>query len=165
MAFMSIFGIALRTWQETPQWRHRPLTHFLAHIAPPVTTLAASLLDSETATSFLSYVNDELDRIPTPEEILGADDFEAVSKRLKEMVVKGKSIRLDILGALCTRLLLHLKKQGTSDTKVRNLMAFMKLDYLPNDLRAPMHMDILKDLKQLATVMAGDKELARMILK
>ena len=130
-----------------------------------VHTLAASLLDSETATSFLSYVNDELDRIPTPEEILGADDFEAVSKRLKEMVVKGKSIRLDILGALCTRLLLHLKKQGTSDTKVRNLMAFMKLDYLPNDLRAPMHMDILKDLKQLATVMAGDKELARMILK
>jgi hypothetical protein len=58
-----------------------------------------------------------------------------------------------------------MKKQGTSDTKVRNLMAFLKLDYLPNDLRAPMHMDILKDLKQLATVMAGDKELARMILK
>ena len=130
-----------------------------------VHTLAASLLDSETATSFLSYVNDELDRIPTPEEILGADDFEAVSKRLKEMVVKGKSIRLDILGALCTRLLLHMKKQGTSDTKVRNLMAFMKLDYLPNDLRAPMHIDILRDLKQLAPVMSGDKELARMILK
>jgi hypothetical protein len=48
---------------------------------------------------------------------------------------------------------------------VNNLMAFMKLDYLPNDLRAPMHMDILKDLKQIAPVMAGDKELARMILK
>ncbi len=130
-----------------------------------VHTLAASLLDNETATSFLTYVNDELDRIPTPEEILGASDFGMVSKQLKEMVVKGKTIRLDILGALCTRLLLHLKKKGTHKLSVSNLMAFMKLDYLPNDLRAPMHMDILRDLKQLAPVMAGDKELARMILK
>jgi hypothetical protein len=40
----------------------------------------------------------------------------------------------------------------------------MKLPFLPNDLRAPMHMEVIKELKLAAKAVAGDRELAKMIL-
>jgi hypothetical protein len=151
----------------------RTLTSFFRHTAGIrdlkasarlVNMLGCSLLDRETITSFMTYITDELDRIPSPEEILDTSDFETVSKRLKSMVVKKNSIRLDILGALCTRLVLHLRKQGETGVAIQNLLLFMKLPFLPNDLRAPMHMEVIKELKLAAKAVAGDRELAKMIL-
>ncbi|GIL60418.1 hypothetical protein Vafri_14867 [Volvox africanus] len=48
MFFMSIGSIVVRTWQEEPQWQQRPVLHFLAHVAPCVVTLGASLLSTVT---------------------------------------------------------------------------------------------------------------------
>ncbi|GLI70911.1 hypothetical protein VaNZ11_015938 [Volvox africanus] len=48
MFFLSIGSIVLRTWQEEPQWQQRPALHFLAHVAPCLVTLGASLLSTIT---------------------------------------------------------------------------------------------------------------------
>lgn len=148
----------------TSFFRHTQRLTNLKESAKLVNTLGCSLLDRETVTAFMTYVHDELDRIPTPEEILLATEFDKVATRLKEMVTKGNTIRLDILGAVCTRLLLHLRKQGETAVSVQNLIAFMKLPFLPNDLRAPMHVEVVRDLKLAAKAISADRELAQMIL-
>ncbi|EFJ40597.1 hypothetical protein VOLCADRAFT_108081, partial [Volvox carteri f. nagariensis] len=48
MFFLSVGGIVLRTWQEEPRWRQRPLPAFLSHVAPCLVTLATSALSTLT---------------------------------------------------------------------------------------------------------------------
>ncbi|GIM12751.1 hypothetical protein Vretimale_15998 [Volvox reticuliferus] len=48
MFFISVGSVVLRTWQEEPQWQQRPLLHFLAHLAPCLVTLGASVLSTVT---------------------------------------------------------------------------------------------------------------------
>lgn len=48
MFFMSVGSVVVRTWQEAPQWRQRPLPDFLAYMSPCLVILTASLLSTLT---------------------------------------------------------------------------------------------------------------------
>jgi hypothetical protein len=130
-----------------------------------VKILADGCLDPETAIAFINFINMDLDKIVSPEEILSTPDFRMISGKIKESV-DGKTKRMDILSVIMTRLTNYLlyKKEELSDKSFDNLKSFILLPFIPNDLRLSMAQDLVssnkKDLKKLYSI----PEIGKLIL-
>lgn len=132
-----------------------------------VLALANSALDEATVASFMSFVNDDLTRLIDPLDILETDDFKKLGSKISEISVgKNGEIRLDRISTMCTRLFLHLKKSdyAPSDNHTKNLVEFLLLDDIPNDLKMSLYMDISKDCRPSVKEMIKDKRLAKLLL-
>jgi hypothetical protein len=126
--------------------------------------LASAFLDKETASSFIVFVNDELENIIPPEEILKTAQFEFVMNKIKETCVFEDNIRLDILSTITTRLVIYLKYNINSIESFENLSKFLLMDFLPKDLRATFHLDLLS-LKNLRLTQAiNTQKLAKLLV-
>ena len=130
----------------------RTLTSFFHHIRQIrdlkesrslVYPLASAFLDKETAASFIIFAERELNKIVPPSEILVTKDFNEVASRIKALCMEKSSIRMDILSAMTTRLLFYLKENSSGIDNFENLTAFLLLDFLPNDLRTALHVDLV----------------------
>ena len=131
-----------------------------------VLILANSSLDDVTVSAFLAFINDNLSSLIHPDEILEAADFSAIARRIKALATgKGEARRVDRLATICTRLYLHLaqKDYTPGETDAANLVAFLLLDVIPNDLRFSLHKDLVA-LGPKTTAMLNDSRLARLIL-
>lgn len=132
-----------------------------------VQVLASSALDEAAVGSFLSFVQQDLARLITPEDVLDAPDFSVTAQRVKEAATaKGGGRRMDVLSILCTRMHLHLarKTYRPGPTHAANLVAFLLLPDLPNDLRFALHRDLVA-LGATVSDLMRDKRLAATILK
>lgn len=134
-----------------------------------VQQLAMSAVDEATASAFLSFVSDELAELPSPEDVLDADDFGALEKRVNKLVGApgGKSAkRLDRLGALCTRVYAAVTQHGyrPSERQGQNLVRFLLLDALPADLCVALHRDLLREAGEGVKKALEDKALAQRVL-
>lgn len=109
-----------------------------------VRTLADSCLDQNTAISFISFVNQELRALIRPQDICDADDFAAQVEAPLRRTVQKDALRVDILATICTRLVnyLTLAERPFSSRQLANVIAFIKLDFLPNDIRLAMAQDL-----------------------
>ena len=131
-----------------------------------VSTLAAGALDDITVATFLSFVNDNLQELIHPEDILDAADFKPIAKRLKELAKGvGDAKRVDRLATISTRLFLHVTRDGyqPGEYHEKNLVAFMLHDDLPNDLRYSLYKDLLDHGKTQADMVRNPK-LAKTLL-
>ena len=139
----------------------------LAEAKDLVAFLAKSALDDTTVTGFLSFISDDLTKLIDPEEILEATDFSKVKKRMDE-ISKGKSgdLRLDRITTITTRLYLHLKQEHYTpqEEHKRNLVDFILLDVIPNDLKMSLFMDLNKEASKEVQEMLKDKRLAKLLL-
>lgn len=154
----------------------RSLTQFFAQIRhikdlkaqlDLVSVLAHGALDEVTVTAFLAFVNDNLEQLIGPEEILEAKDFKPLGKRLSELASgKGDSKRVDRLATICTRLFLHLSQERYKPGKTHkaNLVKFLLHEDIPNDLRFSLHKDITALGPERARLLR-DKKLAKLILE
>jgi hypothetical protein len=134
---------------------------------PLVQILGDSCLDSQTVAAFISFVNHNLASLISPEQILAAEDFPAEVRQSIEEVVMKDTLRVDILATLATRLVNHLKirKRALSDSEMKNLKAFIKLDFLPNDIRLAMAQDLVSAPQtELASIMT-DPEIGKILLE
>lgn len=134
---------------------------------PLVRLLAASCLDEETSAAFLAYVRQGLADIVRPDEILEAKDFDKeVHTRLRAVVGEGSSLRVDVLSAVCTRLVLTLgaSRKKLSKRARDNLLAFVKLPLLPPDLRLALARDLARSENPNLKVLLSDPELAQLVL-
>jgi len=132
-----------------------------------VTILGESCLDKGTVSSFIAFVNQNLEHLVSPEEILSAKKFATVATKLGRLVDRDVK-RVDILSAVCTRLVNHLmlKKGALRDEELANLRALLKLDVLPEDMRLALAQDLgLLDEKKKVGKVLGDPEIARMLLR
>lgn len=132
-----------------------------------VQVLAASSLDEATVGTFLSFVQQDLAQLITPEEVLDAPDFAVPAGRVKEAVTAtGGGRRMDVLSILCTRIHLHLarKEYRPGPKHAANLVAFLLLPELPNDLRFALHRDLVA-LGPIVGELLRDRRLAESILK
>ena len=114
-----------------------------------VRTLADSCLDQNTAATFIAFVNQELRALLKPQDICNAGDFESeIGQPLRSTVMK-KSLRVDILATICTRLVnyLTLAKRPLDKRQLQNVIDFIKLSYLPNDIRLTMVQDLADPAK------------------
>jgi len=172
IAFVLTYPEVITGERTTP----RTLTQFFDQIAniddlkselELVNVLARSALDDITATTFLAFVNDGVTQLIEPADILDAKDFKPVAKRISDLSKgEGDAKRVDRLSTICTRLYLHL----SSDTykaeshHAKNLVAFLLLDDLPNDLRFSLHRDLITISEEIAN-MLRDPKLAKLVIE
>jgi MoxR-like ATPase len=113
---------------------------------PLIKILGDACLDEATTQAFINFVHLRLDLLPTPAQILEADDFAVIADRLSRLVISdgGAARRLDILNVVVTRLsnYLLLRKADLSDAELNNLRQFLLLDLIPNDLRLAMAQEL-----------------------
>lgn len=131
-----------------------------------VHTLALSSMDEVTVATFLSFVNDNLQQLVGPGEILDAKNFGPVAARLRALAKgEGDARRVDRLATICTRVFLHVtsKAYEPGETHQDNLVKFLLLEELPNDLRYSLHKDLMGAGKVVRKMMQ-DKRLAELML-
>ena len=132
-----------------------------------VSVLAHSALDEATVGAFLTFAQQDVARLITPEEVLDAEDFAVPAARVKEAATaQGGGRRMDVLSILCTRMHLHLaqKSYTPGPRHAKNLVEFLLLPVLPNDLRFALHRD-LTALGPPVRELLRDKRLAEIVLK
>lgn len=130
-----------------------------------VQLLAASHLEEETAAAFINYINMDLEILVSSFEILHAKNFNPVEKKL-EALVKGNPPRLDILSVIITRLIhsiIYYKKDINPET-INNIIKFILLPFIPNDLRISMGQDIIKSKRKDISRIYTHPEIGKLIL-
>ena len=151
-------GIAfLMTYPETVSGHRttpRSLEQFLQQIAgiadlrkelELVSALAHSALDKTTATAFIAFVNDELSELINPEDVLDPARWPGAQQRLVGLAQgPGQAKRVDRLSTICSRLVIHLKKnaQQLDERSAECLCEFVMSPALPGDLRFSLHKDL-----------------------
>ena len=131
-----------------------------------VRVLAESSLDSITATTFLAFVNDDLEQLINPEDILDSKDFDDVAKRVAQLAKgPGAVKRVDRIATICTRLYLSLvdPKYQQKPVNARNLSAFLMHEDIPNDLRFSLHRDLVAAGGTLPAMLRSP-QLAKLVL-
>lgn len=132
-----------------------------------VQMLGDSCLDSNTTTSFISFINSNLNKLITPEEIVNAKDFRVnVLDPLRATVQRG-TLRVDILATLCTRLVNYLSINNIKPDKdqLHNIKEFIKIDFLPNDIRLAMAQDLVSSPNSNLKLIMADPEIGKLLLK
>jgi hypothetical protein len=130
-----------------------------------VKMLADGCLNTETTASFITFINMDMDKIISPEDILHASVFKIIEGQLKNLV-DGKTKRMDILSVIMTRLTNYLvySREELTDKVFENLKAFILLTFIPNDLRLAMAQELVnaenKSLKKLYSI----PEIGKLIL-
>jgi hypothetical protein len=134
---------------------------------PLVQTLAASCLDEETVSAFITFVQQNLAELIEPEKILNSKQFERDVKNHIEYTAKKEVLRVDILATLCTRFsnYLVINKIKLNDQQVKNIQQFIKLEILPNDLRITFLQDIVSSGNDHLKAVMSDPQVSMMLLQ
>lgn len=132
-----------------------------------VKMLADACLDENTVNSFIAFINNDLSKLITPEEIINAENFETeVYAKIKGLVEK-ETKRIDILSVIYTRLLNYLKINEYTEYKknqLDNLKRFLKMDFMPNDMRLIAAQDLVKSGNGSIKSIMADPDLAKLLL-
>ena len=98
--------------------------------------MAKSLLDDETVSSLMVFMERDVELIVEPDQILAGRDRDWISGHL-EKLMGGREKRVDVLGVICDRLFAHLVQPGTKPDKkaIENFQWFVTLDAIPEDMR------------------------------
>lgn len=131
-----------------------------------VSVLAQSSLDKIAATSFISFINDELAELVDPDEILNTKEWSSIEEKISNLVSASSGAkRIDRLSTVCTRLMLLLSEPNFRPTQLNliNIRNFMLQKELPNDLRMSLHKEILNLGGELAKSVK-DERIARVLI-
>lgn len=132
-----------------------------------VKLLADSCLDEQTARAFITFATQGFGQLPQPANILASRDFgEEIEPQIAQ-VVQQASLRVDILAAVCTRLVnyLSLQEKPLDPLAVTNLRQFVELPFLPSDLRLSLLQDLVQSSNPHLGVIAADPSIADLLLK
>ncbi len=96
--------------------------------------LASSLLDEQTVSTMMVFMERDVEMIVEPQQVLRGEDW--IPKHIKKLM-GGAEKRIDVLGVTCDRLYAYLVQPTTiPDTKsVKNFQEFLCMDDIPEDLR------------------------------
>lgn len=154
----------------------RTLVQFFSNIAaipkltealPLVQLLGAACLDEATVAAFIHFVQQEEANIITPAAICKATEFESQVYKPLQAIVQQETLRVDILAALCTRLKNHLVVNNSSPKgkELQNLQDFIKMDFLPNDLRLSFLQDLINAENKKLKAVLDDPSIAQLLLQ
>ncbi len=134
---------------------------------PLIHMLGSSCLDEETVTSFVSFVQQNLSELVTPEQILESKNFKSEIYHQIKNLVQQDVLRVDIVATLCTRLVNHLTLNEIKLDKrgVENIQSFVKMDILPNDLRLSLLQDLVSSSNKSLSAVMKDPAVAMMLLQ
>lgn len=133
-----------------------------------ISSLAGSVLDQTTMAAFLAFINDELEALPSPEEILEAERNTDIKKHISRLAKgrEGDTKRVDRLSALLTRIFIFISSEGYEPQKkhLENLVELLTQDVFPNDLRMAFLTDTTKGSFKLKTELLNDHRIAELLL-
>jgi hypothetical protein len=134
---------------------------------PLVQTLAASCLDEETVSAFITFVQQNLAELIEPDKILNSKQFERDVKNHIEQVVKKEVLRVDILATLCTRFTnyLTINKIKPDAAQLKNIQQFIKMEVLPNDLRLTLLQDLVNSKNEHLKAVMSDPQVSMLLLQ
>jgi hypothetical protein len=129
--------------------------------------LADSCLDEQTAAAFIAFVQQNLGALPSPDHMLSTKNFAAQVEGPIRAMVQQQTLRVDILATLCTRLVNHLTLQDIKPTKeqIDNIKSFIKMEFLPNDLRYTLAQDLVSSANKNLKVVMADPVIAKLLLQ
>jgi hypothetical protein len=129
--------------------------------------LADSCLDKSTATAFISFVNNNLSKLISPEEIIEAKNFNAQVLQPIKQIVNKEMLRVDVIATLCTRLVNYLIINNIKAEKeqLNNIKEFIKIDFIPNDIRLSMAQDLIGSGNSNLKSILSDPEISKLILQ
>lgn len=134
---------------------------------PMIQMLASSCLDEETVTAFITFVQQNLSKLISPEKICNSKNFKTeVEQAIKAMVQKD-ILRVDIIATLCTRLTNYLTLNNIKPNKdqIKNIQDFIKMDFIPNDLRLSLLQDLVASSNQHLKGIMADPAIGMMLLQ
>jgi MoxR-like ATPase len=131
-----------------------------------VADLAAATLDEATAAAFLRHVLDELELLPSADEVLDAGPDDEVHARIAAFARDERGLRLDRLSVLAHRLVVALSAADYEPGQRHraNLVRFLLLDVIPADLRMSLHSELL-GCGEVVAEMVSDRRLAERLLE
>lgn len=148
-------------------FEHLPSIPDLNQQLPLVKLLADSCLDENTVKAFITFIMQGLDRLPQPAELLSSHDFEQQIQQPIAKLVQQGSLRVDILAALCTRLVNYLSLHNIQPNPqaLANIQAFIKMPFLPNDLRFALAQDLVGSQNPHLGAIIGDPVIGKLVLE
>ncbi len=133
-----------------------------------VKMLADASLDANTVTSFISFINNDLSKLISPEEILDAKNFEEEVLQVIKPLVDRETKRVDIISVITTRLINFLKVNTAEFKKnqLANIKSYLKMDFLPNDIRLIAAQDMMhEEMAPQLKAIWQDEELGAIFLE
>ena len=130
-----------------------------------VKMLADACLDESTVSSFMAFINNDLSKLISPEEIIDAQNFEEEVYQVIKSIVDQKTKRVDIISVITTRLINYLNVHSIDYTgdQIENIKSFLKMDFLPNEVRLVAAQDMMNLNDQLKSIWQ-DPSLAQILL-
>lgn len=134
---------------------------------PLVKMLGDATLDAATVASFVSFVDHRMSKLLGPADILEADDFVVEVEEPMRKIVVGDVKRVDILTVMATRLFNHLLVHNVNlQGRAReNVISFLMLDFMPNDLRYMIGQDLMRENNDSLRSLWKHPELGQLFLK
>jgi hypothetical protein len=130
-------------------------------------TIASSLLDDETVSSLIVFMERDVELIVEPEQILNGSDWPWIQGHIAKLM-GGREKRIDVLGVICDRLFAYLVQPGTKADKssIQNFQKFITIDDIPEDLRHNLCLRLsrVKDGGKTHQWILHNEKLTKMIL-
>ena len=132
-----------------------------------VKLLGDACLDEETVAAFLSFVQQKLERLIAPKTILEAKNFDQEVKVKIEQLVQQKTLRLDLLATISSRLLNYIQSnpKAVHSKNVKNVIQFIKMPIMPNDLRFRMARDLINEKNPVLKNLMADPTIGQLIIQ
>jgi hypothetical protein len=98
--------------------------------------IAMSLLDEETVSSLIVFMERDVELIIEPEQILEGRDWPWIQSHIDRLMGEREK-RVDVIGVICDRLFAYLAQPDTKADKMRiqNFQKFLTIDSIPEDMR------------------------------
>ncbi|TXG86603.1 MAG: hypothetical protein E6R13_00055 [Spirochaetes bacterium] len=123
----------------------------------------------EFASMFTVFINNKLDKLVTPKDLLSHDNESYILGELKSCVGTGDNYRADIASTLATRLsnyaVVYAKDNTISQKITDRLIALCTKDYFTNDLKYLIVRTIFNGNKQKFNKMMMNPEIIKMTIK
>ena len=121
------------------------------------------------ASMFTTFINNKLDKLVTPKDLLTHDNEQYILGELKGCIGEGDSYRADIASTLATRLANYAvvySKENTVNQKITDrLIALCTKDYFTNDLKYLVVRTIFNGNKQKFNKMMMNPDIIKMTIK
>lgn len=121
------------------------------------------------STMFTTFINNKLDKLVSPKEMLTEGSEEKIIAKLREAIGIEHNYRADIASVLCTRFanysVVHADKNPVGDDIIKRITALVTKDVFSNDLQYFAIREILNGNKQKYAKLMTNPEVVKMATK
>jgi len=136
---------------------------------PFIQMIGEGSVGTEFSTMFTTFINNKLDKLPTPETMLCHENETHVKTTLKEAIGVEHNYRADVASVLCTRLanyaLYYSKNNSVTQSIIDRLIMLSTEEIFANDLKYYAIREILNGNKQKFQKLMMNAEVVKMATK